>query len=128
MRFFKKNKKTPNQKEILTSLKKLEAGLEKISEELNVLRRKNRFSIQKIATIRFNPFSGVGGNQSFTVALLDGEDSGVVITSLYTREGNRVYAKPVEKGKSEFVLSEEEKKTIEKAIGRDNMNKNKNEK
>jgi hypothetical protein len=39
---------------------------------------------------------------------LDGKDDGVVITSLYLRDGNRVFAKPIKGGKSEFNLSKEE--------------------
>ena len=65
--------------------------------------------------VRFNPFSGVGSDQSFSVALLDKNDNGIVITSLYNREGNRVYAKPIKTGVSEYLLSTEEKSAIEKA-------------
>jgi hypothetical protein len=43
------------------------------------------------------------------------DDSGIAITSLYNRDGNRVYGKPLKNGASEYTLSEEEKKTIEKA-------------
>ena len=58
----------------------------------------------------------MGGDQSFSVALLDGENSGVVISALHTREGNRVYAKPVEKGKAvKYPLTEEEQEAIKKA-------------
>jgi len=57
----------------------------------------------------------VGGDQSFSLALLDKRNSGVVITSLYAREGNRVYGKPIKEGTSEYPLSEEEKKAIEEA-------------
>ncbi|PIQ05298.1 MAG: hypothetical protein COW72_02875, partial [Candidatus Nealsonbacteria bacterium CG18_big_fil_WC_8_21_14_2_50_37_10] len=70
-------------------------------------------SIQKIGLVRFNPFKEIGGNQSFSVALLDGNDSGIVVTSLYSREGNRVYGKPIEKGVSNYLLSEEEKQVLE---------------
>jgi len=65
--------------------------------------------------VRFNPFSGVGSDQSFSIALLDSNDNGVVITSLYTRNENRVYAKPLKAGRSEYLLSAEEKNAIEKA-------------
>jgi len=68
-----------------------------------------------VGIIRFNPFSEVGGDQSFSLALLNESNDGVVITSLYTRQENRVYGKPIKNGQSEYTLSEEEKQAIEKA-------------
>lgn len=73
-------------------------------------------SVHKVGVIRFNPFKDLGGDQSFSVALLDGQDTGVVISSLHTREGTRVYAKAIEKGKSvKHPLSEEEQEVIKRA-------------
>lgn len=115
--FFKKRKKKPkNLKEILSQCNDLEKNLERISQELEKLKKESKFFIQKTGVVRFNPFSGIGGNQSFSVALLDGNNNGFVITSFYSREGNRVYAKPIISGKSEYLLSKEEKEAIEKAI------------
>jgi len=114
--FFKKRKKEPeNLAEVLTQFKDLKENLERISLELENLKRENKFNIQKVGIIRFNPFSEVGGNQSFSIAFLDGNDSGVVITSLYTRTENRVYGKPIKNGQSEYLLSGEEREAIEKA-------------
>ncbi|MBZ9572058.1 DUF4446 family protein [Patescibacteria group bacterium] len=115
--FFKKRKKEPkNFKEILVYLKDLEKNFEKLSEELEKLKKESEFSLQKVGIVRFNPFSGVGGDQSFSVALLDKSNTGVVVTSIYGREGNRVYAKSIEKGNSQHPLSDEEKEAIERAI------------
>jgi hypothetical protein len=116
--FFKKRKKEPkSMKEVTAVLKELEKKVNELSKKLKNLREKDKLSLQKIAMVRFNPFSEIGGNQSFCVALLDENDDGLVITSLYSREGNRVYGKPVKKGKSSYPLSEEEKSAIKKAIG-----------
>ncbi len=72
-------------------------------------------SVQKVGVVRYNPFKDTGGDQSFAIALLDLKDTGIVISSLYSREGTRVYSKPIEKGKSKYQLTEEERKAIEKA-------------
>ena len=114
--FFKKKKEPKNLKEILNQFEDLGKEVKIISEELENLKKKNQFFIQKKGVIRYNPFSEVGSNQSFSVALLDGNNDGVVITSLFTREGNRVYAKPIKNAVSEYSLSDEEKEAIEKAI------------
>lgn len=68
--------------------------------------------IQKVGLVRFNAFTDIGGDQSFALALLDGKNKGIVISSLYGRNEARVYAKPVESGKSAYPLSEEEQKAL----------------
>lgn len=72
--------------------------------------------IHKVGVVRYNPFNDIGGNQSFVVALLDGDNSGVVITSLHTREGTRIFSKAIfEGGSAEGTLTEEEEKAIKTA-------------
>jgi len=110
---FKKKKEPENLSEIISQFKDLERNFERISEELESLKKENKFSIQKVGLVRFNPFKEIGGDQSFSIALLDGNNDGAVITSLYTREGNRIYGKPIKAGLSEYLLSEEEKRAIE---------------
>ncbi len=72
--------------------------------------------IQKIGLVRFNPFKDTGGDQSFILSLVDGNDTGVIISGLYARSGTRWYAKRVIKGESlEHELSEEERKALKEA-------------
>lgn len=72
--------------------------------------------IQKVGLIRFNPFKDTGGDQSFILSLIDGNDNGVIISGLYSRSGTRWYAKRVSNGKGiEHELSEEEKKALKEA-------------
>lgn len=73
-------------------------------------------TIRKIGVVRFNPFSDLGGNQSFVIAMLDNRNNGFLISSLFVKDGNRVYAKAVKEGKSEHPLSDEEKQALERAI------------
>lgn len=121
--FFKTTKKEPaNIKQVLERLKKLDEGLVNLAEDLREFKQKSRRSIQKVGVVRFNPFKEIGGDQSFCIALLDEDNSGVVITSFYGREGNRVYAKPIERGQSKYQLSEEEKEAIARAMGAANSN------
>ena len=113
---FKKEKKEPKDlKEVLKQFKDLKMDFDKLFREFSDLKANHQFNVQKVGMIRFNPFSEIGGDQSFSVALLDGKDDGVVITSFYTREGNRVYGKPIKKGESQYALSKEEVKAIETA-------------
>ena len=121
LNIFKKNKKGPppgleNMKEVLEYLKKLEENYQNISHELSVFKEKSKKNLQKMGMVRFNPFPEVGGDQSFSIALLDADNNGFVLTSHYLRESNRVYAKPVELGKSKYQLSKEEEDAINRAI------------
>lgn len=71
--------------------------------------------VQKVGMVRFNAFPDTGSDLSFAVALLDGEDNGVVLSSLYGRSESRIYAKPIQGGTSTYKLSDEEKEAIQKA-------------
>jgi len=72
-------------------------------------------SIKTIPTLRFNPFSDSGGNQSFASAFLTEKGNGVIISSLYSREKTSVFAKPVEDFQSKFELTEEEQEVLDKS-------------
>lgn len=86
--------------------------LYQISEKLGEISSK---SITKIGVVRFNPFGDTGGDQSFSIALLNSRNDGIVISSLHGRGGTRIYSKPIKQGTSEYNLTNEEKKAIEKA-------------
>lgn len=89
---------------------KLEASIEEIAKII-------QSSYQKFAMVRYNPFRETGGDQSFSLALLDLRDNGVVITSIHGREVDRIYAKEVNNGKSKHNLSAEEIEAIREAVG-----------
>ena len=72
--------------------------------------------IQKVGMVRYNAFKDTGSDLSFTLALLDEHNDGVVLNGIYSREMSNIYAKPVENGKSSYTLSEEEKSAIDKAV------------
>lgn len=98
------------------NLKELDRDIQDLYGISNQIHDLANRSVHKVGIIRFNPFKDLGGDQSFSIALLDGQSNGVVISGLHTREGNRVYAKPVEKGKAvKYPLTEEEIEAIRRA-------------
>jgi len=112
--------KVKNLKQVLFShadqLKEHGAELRNAFEKIKNLENISEKTFQKMGVVRFNPFSEMGGNQSFAVALLDNKNNGFVILSLFLKEGNRVYAKVIREGKSNHSLSAEEKEAIARAI------------
>lgn len=80
------------------------------------IENEGKFHIQKVGLVRFNPFKDTGGDQSFILSLVDQNDSGVIISGLYSRSGTRWYAKRIHEGKGiEHELSEEEKSALKEA-------------
>lgn len=97
-------------------IKELQTFRVELEKYLKLAELRIRGSVQGVGIVRFNPFSaGSGGNQSFSIAFLDERHSGVVFSTLYTRDRVGVYAKPLEAGASTFELTEEERGAIEKA-------------
>jgi hypothetical protein len=97
----------------IDSLTERVEALNKLHHELENLTQR---TIQKVAVIRYNPFSDTGGDQSFAIAMLDSLGNGVVVSSLHSRTDTRVFAKPVQSGRSRFQLSDEEQDAIKKAL------------
>ncbi|MBO8162210.1 MAG: DUF4446 family protein [Brevibacillus sp.] len=84
--------------------------------QLNRLTQKVAAQCGNLAMIRYNAFGDIGSDLSFSLALLDDSQNGVVVTSIYGREETRVYAKPIQGGTSSYHLSDEEKAVIKQAL------------
>jgi len=101
---------------LLKDSEKESKRIDKLIKETEKLKKDELYDIQRIGLVRYNPFAETGGDQSFCLAILDGQGSGLVISSLHSRDTTRVYAKPVRKGKAAgYELSDEEKRAIKKA-------------
>ncbi|MBM4402375.1 MAG: DUF4446 family protein [Candidatus Cloacimonetes bacterium] len=87
--------------------------LDKIVAEM---KRQGLTHVQKIGIVRFNPFSDTGSDQSFVIAILNGDDDGLVISSLHGRDRTRIYSKEVKAGgEADYPFSDEEREAIERA-------------
>ncbi len=106
------NQETDVQASLLRRTGRIEAKLEEIEPRIQLLEAIGKLSVQKVGFMRFNPFHNTGGDNSFVLALLDHENNGVLVSSLYTRDGVRIYGKAVDNGESRHPLSDEEKKIL----------------
>ena len=111
--------KAGNLEDVIMSIEtELISGQERqkiIEESLNNLRTESQFAISQLGLVRFNPFEDGGGNFSFSLALLDGHNNGLVITSMHGRQQNRIYTKKITNGNSEMQLTDEEQQAIVQA-------------
>lgn len=102
----------------MTRVEEVDHRLGELESEYKRLSITNSLASQKISIVRFNPFGDTGGDQSFSLAVLDAHDSGYVLTSIHGRQGTRVYVKPVDFGKSKYTLSAEEEQALSQAVKR----------
>jgi len=105
------SKKIKQQEE---DIKRLEANLKKC--------------VQKVGLVRYNAYGDTGSDLSFTMALMDAEDNGVVVNGLYSRESSSIFAKALAKGETKYNLSAEEIQAIDIAKTSSNSRYKRNEK
>ena len=109
---------------ILTRFKemdKVKANAKKVTKEHRTFKAHLDSCYDKMGIIKYNAFPDMAGEQSFSVALLNEDNSGIVLSAIHTRDGCYTYLKEIIKGESYIVLSEEEKQALKKAETVDDM-------
>jgi len=92
---------------------------DRLNHLLSNLSETSKCHFQKAGLVKFNPFSEMGGSQSFSLALLDGNNSGLVVTSLHGRDLTRLYVKLVKGAKVVGgKLSKEEKSAVNQCFSK----------
>ncbi len=99
----------------LAHAKEIQEENKLIREHAISLDRRVSHAVRNTQTMRYKAFEVGGSNQSFSIAFLNEQGNGVVISSLHARDRISTFAKPVEKYVSEYELTDEEKMVIEDA-------------
>lgn len=86
-----------------------------LSEKITIVNNTLLNTYQKMGIVKYDAFQEMGGKLSFSLALLDDEENGFVLTAMHTREGCYTYIKEIIKGESYVILAEEERKALEQA-------------
>lgn len=119
-KFMKKLGKGNNIEEMLNKhLDKIEFVQKQNEEILDYCRKIDKDfakTISKVGIVRYSAFRDTGSDLSFTLALLNKNNDGVVLNGIYSREMSNIYAKPIKNAESTYTLSNEEKEAIQKAI------------
>lgn len=103
-------------KDYIKRVEKVEAKNKEIINYCKGLDENIKICVQKMGIVRYNAFKDTGSDLSFTLALLDEKNDGIVLNGIYARDSSNIYAKPIEKGESKYILSNEEKEDINRAI------------
>ncbi len=100
----------------IEQVNKLNERDDQIIEVCNNINKELTKCIKKVGLIRYDAFGNTKNNLSFALALLDRENNGIIINSIYGQDNSNVYSKPIVKGTSKYNLSYEEKEAIKKAM------------
>jgi hypothetical protein len=100
----------------LDNIDEIKLLTENIRNEHKQIEDKIKGCVQKVSMLRYKAFEDVGSDLSFSVALLDYNNDGIILTGIYGRNDSTVYAKPIDKGISRYDLSEEEEEVLNNAI------------
>lgn len=84
-----------------------------LKDALDRLENNMKKCVQKVGLVRYNAYNDTGSDLSFTLAIMDAEDNGVVVNGLYSRESSSIFAKPLIKGETKYNLSAEEIQAID---------------
>lgn len=103
-------------KEVLEAISGFEKNNQILENRLIGFKKDSLDNFSKLAVLKYNPYNDTGGDQSFSLAILNGKMDGVVITSLHSRASTRIYLKDIKSGKSELELSKEEARVLKEAL------------
>lgn len=93
----------------------VKANAKRVTKEHKEIKSKLSRGYSKMGLVKYDAFDEMAGKLSFSLAILNEDNSGVVINAMHSREGCYTYAKEIIKGDSYIPLSEEEKEALERA-------------
>lgn len=99
-------------------IENINAKLDEMKLDVSSAKSRTAFSLQKIGFVKYDAFSDLKNKLSFSVAMLDSFDNGMIFTTIYGRESCITYAKEVLNGKATQELSGEEEDALKKALNR----------
>jgi hypothetical protein len=88
----------------------------RLDERLSGVEMALRGTIAHRALVRYDAYNELSGQQSMSIALLDDEQSGIVLSCIHHRDQARVYGKQVHGGRGELELSPEEAEAVRLAL------------
>jgi len=94
----------------------LHRAVDELAAALSRVDRRIDSSLARTALIRYDAYEDTGGHQSASMAILDSERSGIVLTAIQGRDYARVYVKQLDRGRTPIALSPEEQQAVERAM------------
>ena len=95
----------------------LKMGVEKNKKDIRTLYKNMEKTFQKIGVVKYDAFKQMGGQLSFSLALLDENNNGFILNSVHSTDGCYTYTKEIKGGACEISLGEEEQEALAMAMG-----------
>ncbi len=105
-----------NLKKYIDQVNNLNNKDDQIIDYCNKINNELAKSITKIGLVRYDTYNNTKNKLSFALALLNRENSGIILNSIYTVDDSNIFSKPIINGNSKYQLSSEEKEAVNKAI------------
>lgn len=86
-------------------------------KDIRNLNKRFAKAFQKIGIVKYDAYRQMGGLLSFSLALLDEDNNGLILNSVHSTEGCYTYTKEVVNGECKLELSNEEKVALDQAMG-----------
>ena len=96
----------------------LEDAEKRMHKDIREIKENLKITYQKTGLVKYDAFREMSGALSYSLALLDKENNGILITSMYSREGCYTYAKDIIKGECKLNLSDEEAEALKQAVAK----------
>ncbi len=106
---------------ILDNIERAESAAAKVIEmekKMTEMKTQLENCVQRVDIVRYNAFSDTGSDLSYSLALLNNKNDGLLLTGIYGRNESYTYAKPINEGESKYALSDEETEVLRKAKNR----------
>ena len=99
-------------------IESLEDAEQKMHRDIREIKENLKITYQKTGLVKYDAFREMSGALSYSLALLDKENNGVLISSMYSREGCYTYAKDIVNGECKINLSDEEQEALKQAVAK----------
>jgi Protein of unknown function (DUF4446) len=96
----------------------LHRAVDEVAAGLVRVDRRTDESVRNISIVRYDAYEDAGGNQSASLAVLDSQRTGVVVSAIQGRDYARIYMKELDRGRPSVALSPEEAEAVERAMSR----------
>ena len=100
----------------VTELREASKAMEMLFQQQSIIKKVQESTFQKVGFVKYNAFENIGNDLSFSLTILDGENNGLCISSVYGRNESRIFCKPILEGKSVVSLSQEELESLSEAL------------
>lgn len=102
---------------VFEDMKLLKNNVDKNRKDIRALYKNMGKTFQKLGIVKYDAFKQMGGQLSFSLALLDENDNGFILNSVHSSEGCYSYTKEVKNGTCSISLGEEEQQALDMAMG-----------